>query len=82
MLEFFRGYVKEQDKCVLMFWSEVNRPSTQTEHASQKEERELSSAPHFGRSVRRIEWPVKTLGPRGGCPRWLGRGGAVVKNCE
>ena len=38
VLEFLRGYVKEQDKCVcvLMFWSEVNRPSTQTEHASQK----------------------------------------------
>ena len=25
------------------------------------------------------ERPVKTLSPRSGCPRWLGRGGAVVK---
>ena len=25
---------------------------------------------------------LKTLSPRSGCRRWLGRGGAVVKNCE
>ena len=52
---------KNKDKCVLMFWSEVNRPSIQTEHSEWKEERELSSAPHIGRSVRRIEWQLKHL---------------------